>query len=79
MRGEGGGEAPGESRLSSAFLSGLERGLRWILRLAADIIDETMSRVDTSLPRIIQWFFWKKRNNIRSKDLNNTYRVYSSK
>lgn len=53
-RGERGGEPAGESRFSSAhFLSaGLERGLRWILRLAADIIDDTMSRVVTSLPGI---------------------------
>lgn len=54
VSGELGGDPEGDSTLFSStnFLSaeGLERGLRWILRFAADIIEDTMSRVDTSLP-----------------------------
>lgn len=56
--GELGGEAPGDVSAralsgSTHFLlsvDGLERGFRWIFLFAADIIEETMSRVDTSFP-----------------------------
>lgn len=64
VSGEFGGDPEGDStRFSSThFLSadGFDRGFRWIFLLAAEMIEDTMSRVDTSLPertwlRSVMW------------------------